>query len=125
MTNYDKSLVTTLSSYYREKNEKMPMELKLLLFNYNIETIPYNEFVRDIKLYSSGEGDNSGETGNIDGDEEKKEVVKFLLDPDNSYFLGKIGHESKEIELHPVRIDHIVSSYGHVIDEGNARLLLK
>ena len=125
MTNIDKSLATTLSSYYREKNEKMPMELKLLLFNYNIELMPYTDFVRDIKLCSAGEGESNGEGGNIDGDEEKKEVVRFILNPDNSYILGKIGHEGKEIELHPVKIDHIVSSYGYVIDEGNARLLLK
>ena len=125
MTYIKKSVATTLSSYYREKEEKMPIDLKVLMFNYNIESMPYEDFVRDIKVYASG-GEGEGGSGDIDGDEEeKKEVVRFILDPDNSYILGKIGHEVKEFEMHPSSINHIISSYGHVIDEGTARLLLK
>ena len=121
MADIKRTVATQLSYYYKQKDEKMPIDLKLLLFNYNIESIPYDEFVRDIKICAGPDGEES-DGGNIDGDEEK-EVVRFILDPDNSYILGKLGHTGDEYDLHPASIGNIITSYGQVANE--ERLLLK
>lgn len=113
----EKSVATHLNAYYRNKGETMPSNLKLLLFNYNIQGVSYRKFVDDIVLGPEDDDDK----GNIDGDEEEeKEVVRFILDPDNAYVLGKYGHSKIDV----IGANNLVVN-GHVITEDNISLLLK
>lgn len=91
----EKSLATTLNAYYRNKGEKMPSELKLLIFNYNIEKKPFSDLV------ILANGDKDKDKGDIDGDKDKEEVIKFILDPENAYILGKFGHSSAYNDREP------------------------
>ena len=119
MTKNEKSVATVLQAYYRLKNEKMPMLLKCLIFNYNIQALPYGKLLETIKL-----GPNDSD-GNIDGDKEDEEVIRFLLDPSNAYTLGRLGQGSNEEILCPYRINELKSLSGLVVNEGNVELLLK
>lgn len=116
-TKKDKSVATTLAAYYRNQNEKMPNMLKILMFNYNIHKKSYEDLKVQIALAS---GDKDKDKGDIDGDDkDEKEVIKFILDPDNAYVLGKFGHSSLVTPSHR----RIVIN-GYVINEGNISLKL-
>lgn len=117
ITKKEKSVATTLAAYYRNQNEKMPNMLKVLIFNYNIQEKKYEDLKRQIALAS---GDKDKDKGDIDGDDkDEKEVIKFILNPDNAYFLGKYGHSSVVSPNY-----HKIIINGQVINEGNVTLKL-
>ena len=116
-TKKDKSVATTLAAYYRNQNEKMPNMLKILMFNYNIHRKSYEDLKMEIALAS---GDKDKDKGDIDGDDkDEKEVIKFILDPENAYILGKFGHSSLVAPNY-----HRIVVNGQVINEGNISLKL-
>ena len=119
MEKQEKTVATTLAAYYRKNNEKMPNMLKVLMFNYNIQGKSYEDFKRQIALAN---GDKDKDKGDIDGDDkDEKEVIKFIMDPDNAYVLGKYGHSTLVDE----KYKKAFVMHGHKIDEGNIALMLK
>lgn len=112
----NKSVATRLNAYFKERGEKMPNILKYTLYNLNLIDKDYSDLVK-----MANEDPKPGEGGNIDGEPDETEVIKFIMDPNNAYILGKFGF-SEDIIL-----PSVVSVSGKPIlkDKDFARLIYR
>lgn len=97
-------VINVVSEYYKKKNEKLPKSVRYLIVGLNLHDKNYTTLSEDFDL----------------DPEDEEEVVKFILNPDNSFDLGVYGYGSLKI---PTK--RFVLENGVVVDEGNYELKLK